>query len=57
MIYRPDFDTECYLCGSTPTVIVEGHVVPDTQLCGPCFFKDRRMVEWEEWNTQPDDTE
>lgn len=57
MIYRPDFDDECYKCGSTPTVIVEGHIVPDTRLCGPCFFGDRRMVDWEEWNTTPEDTE
>ena len=57
MIYRPNFDGECYICGESPTVIVEGHIVPDTQLCGPHFFQDARMVDWEEWNTHPEDNE
>jgi hypothetical protein len=57
MIYRPDFDGECYLCGASPTVVVEGHIVPNTQLCGPHFFRDKQMVDWDEWNNQPDDTE
>jgi len=55
MIYRPDFDTECYLCGTSPVVVVEGHTVPNTQLCGPHFFKNEEMYDWEEWNTQPDE--
>lgn len=57
MIYRPDFDEECYKCGTSPTVVVEGHIVPNTQLCGPCFFNDRRMLDWEEWNNTAEDTE
>lgn len=57
MIYRPNFDEECFICGTSPTVVVEGHIVPETKLCGPCFFKDRRMLDWEEWNIVSDDTE
>ena len=57
MIYEPDFDEACFKCGATPTVIIPGHVVPDTKLCGVHFFNDRRMVDWEEWNTKPEDTE
>lgn len=57
MIYKPDFEEECYICGATPCVTIEGHIVPETRLCGPHFFNDRRMVEWEEWNTQEEDTE
>ena len=57
MIYRPNFDGECYRCGNSPTVVVEGHIVPDTQLCGPCFFADKSMVDWEEWNATAEDTD
>lgn len=57
MIYRPDFDEECHICGASPTVVVEGHIVPDTLLCGVHFFKDKSMIEWEDWNTHPDETE
>ena len=27
----PDFASECYVCGASPTVVVLGHVVPETQ--------------------------
>jgi hypothetical protein len=57
MIYTPDFDEECFLCGTSPTVVVEGHTTPNTKLCGYHFFKDHTMVDWEEWNNQPDETE
>ena len=57
MIYHPDFQTECRICGTTPTVVVEGHPQPDTELCGACFFHDRLMTDWSEWNNQPEDTE
>lgn len=57
MIYRPNFDGVCHKCGNSPTVIVEGHIVPETLLCGPHFFNDKTMVDWDEWNTQPDETE
>lgn len=55
--YKPDFDGECYVCGSSPTVIVIDHVVPDTNLCGVHFFNDRRMSDWELWNDEREATE
>lgn len=48
--YHPDFEEECRICGTSPTVIVEGHVQPDTYLCGCCFFKDKSMIDWTLWN-------
>lgn len=55
--YRPDFDKECYVCGSSPTVTVVGHICPDTHLCGRHFFNDRSMVDWERWNDREEGTE
>lgn len=55
--YWPNFQGECKDCGSIPTVIVVGHPVPETNLCGSHFFSDRLMVDWNEWNNQPDTTE
>ena len=57
MIYKPNFNVECHLCGTTPTVEIQGHVVPQTQLCGVHFFQDGRMIDWDEWNNKPEDTE
>lgn len=56
-IYCPDFAGECRECGSSPTVIVVDHIVPDTDLCGVHFFADRAMVDWQLWNLREDDTE
>lgn len=56
-VFTPDFEVECRDCGMTPTVTVVGHPVPKTGLCGPHFFKDRAMVDWDLWNDQPEDTE
>ena len=56
-LYRPNFAGECYLCGASPTVVVEGHIVPDTQLCGVHFFNDRLMSDWDTWNLQTEETE
>lgn len=56
-MYHPDFRSECKLCGHSPTVIVEGHICPDTELCGVDFFADKRMVDWNLWNEQPESTE
>lgn len=56
-LYRPDFQSECYVCGASPTVCVTGHVVPDTMLCGFHFFHDRAMVDWTEWNEREEPTE
>lgn len=55
--FRPDFDNECRECGRSPTVIVVDHPVPNTDLCGPHFFADRAMVDWELWNLRDEDTE
>lgn len=55
--YHPDFETECRLCGTKPCVVVDGHITPDTELCGTCFFGDRSMVDWDLWNNQQEDTE
>lgn len=55
--YQPDFTVECSLCDSRPCVVVVDHICPDTGLCGCCFFGDRLMIDWEEWNNQPEDTE
>lgn len=56
-VYCPDFDNECRECGASPTVIVINHIVPDTDLCGPHFFADRSMVDWEMWNLRIEDSE
>lgn len=56
-VFHPDFEGECRECGTSPTVIVVDHVMPDTELCGPHFFADRAMVDWTLWNTQEEDTE
>ncbi len=57
MIYTPDFDEDCYICGSSPCVVVTGHLTPHTRLCGPCFFKTPKMVDWEEWNIFSDEAD
>lgn len=50
--YQPDFDASCRICGSSPCVIVVGHIQPETELCGTHFFSDRMMRDWEEWNNE-----
>jgi hypothetical protein len=57
VLYQPNFDDECLHCGKLPTVIVVGHLCPETELCGVCFFHDRLMVDWEEWNSEEESTE
>ena len=57
LIYSPDFDAECSVCGASPTVVVNDHAQPATELCGPCFFSDRSMLEWELWNEPQEATE
>lgn len=56
-VFHPNFEGECRECGSSPTVIVVDHPVPDTCLCGRHFFADRTMVNWELWNERQEDTE
>jgi hypothetical protein len=55
--YHPDFDAECRVCAASPCVVVDGHISPDTELCGVHFFHDRLMIDWELWNEPSEDTE
>lgn len=57
MTYSPDFTQSCHVCGARPTVVVEDHEVPDTELCGKCFFNDRLMTDWTLWNDSQEETE
>ena len=53
--FHPDFELECRLCGTSPCVIVVNHVQSQTNLCGCCFFNDRSMLDWEEWNNSTEE--
>jgi hypothetical protein len=55
--FHPDFDEECRVCGSSPCVVVDNHPQGNTELCGACFFGDKSMVDWQEWNEELEDTE
>jgi len=57
IIYHPNFDIDCRECGRLPTVIVVGHICPDTELCGVHFFSDRSMLDYDLWNNQSEGTE
>ena len=51
--YHPDFEAECRICDTSPCVVVydpEARRNSETELCGRCFFHDRAMVDWEQWN-------
>ena len=50
MTYHPDFESECRICDTAPTVVVEGHPYPNTRLCGYHFFHDWSKRDWETWN-------
>lgn len=56
-VYAPNFTIECQVCATKPTVVVIDHVQPNTELCGPCFFGEHMMVDWELWNDAMDATE
>ena len=56
-MYHPDFEAECRICGTSPTVVVDNHIQGETFLCGVCFFGDRLMMDWEEWNEESESTE
>lgn len=56
-VFHPDFTNECRECGTLPTVIVVGHPLPQTNLCGPHFFGDRMMIDWDRWNDREEGTE
>lgn len=49
---HPNFEVECRICGTIPTVIVTTHKQPQTELCGPHFFRDASMFDWDLWNDQ-----
>ncbi len=55
--FKPDFDEDCRICGTTPTVVVVGHKQPDTELCGVHFFNSLKMRDWENWNDKQDPQE
>jgi hypothetical protein len=38
-------------------VVVAGHKQPETELCGPHFFNNSAMLDWEEWNNQEENDE
>ena len=52
--YLPDFEASCRICGASPCVLVVNHVQGDTDLCGPHFFADDSMHDWEDWNDSDD---
>ena len=52
MQYAPDFEGECYVCSTSPTVLVIGHKQPETNLCGIHFFNDPQAADWESWDDQ-----
>lgn len=56
-VFHPNFEGECRECGTSPTVVVVDHPVPETDLCGLHFFADRLMLDWEMWNSREEDTE
>lgn len=56
MDFTPLFDSECWKCGSSPTVgICQPKGPEDTRLCGPHFFVDPSMVQWSEWESSNED--
>jgi hypothetical protein len=55
--YVPDFDIECRICGTLPTVVVVGHSQPQSELCGVHFFSDQMMFDWDLWNDAQEPTE
>jgi len=58
MTYIPIFTSECWKCGTSPTVgVCRPSGADDTKLCGPHFFANRAMVEWESWNDPIDSTD
>jgi hypothetical protein len=53
-MFTPNFQSECRECGNSPTVVVVGHEVPETELCGWHFWLDLEKIDWLSWN---DDSE
>ena len=49
MILIPSFEIRCRICDQLPTVVIPGHRVENTELCGPCFFGEDAMLDWQLW--------
>ena len=55
-LYIPDYETECRICGTVPTVTVVGHEVPETELCASHFWGENSTPG--DWNqTDHEDNE
>ncbi len=56
MSFEPDYDQECYNCGQSPvvTVVKDGKVTTNFEMCGPCTFGTARAIYPEWWNNQDD---
>jgi hypothetical protein len=57
MTFLPSFEVRCRICETVPTVVIPGHAVEVTELCGVCFFGDRIMLDWDLWDEPKDPTE
>lgn len=52
-MFTPNFQGECRICGTSPTVVVPEHECPETNLCGPHFFNETEMFDWDLWIDKP----
>jgi hypothetical protein len=62
MNFLADYAQDCSQCGAKPCVVLSdpeptGTKRQDTELCGPCFFHDRLMIDPELWNEPEEATE
>jgi len=50
--YEPDYTEKCENCENRPvvTAILDGKVVHNFHLCGPCTFGEASCLDPEEWN-------
>ena len=50
--YEPDWTQECDICGASPTVtaVLNGQVVYDSGMCGPCVWGEAAMADPDQWN-------
>ncbi len=50
--YVPDYNHTCENCEETPTVtgVVNGKVVYESNMCGPCTFGSAQALDPEWWN-------
>lgn len=54
MLYSANPRLQCYICGNSPCVVVEGHEQPQTHLCGAHFWNDPSKHDPDTWNDQGD---